>query len=222
MISKGMKGSVMLNKFSSSALQAFLSGCVNLSSHVTIKESGQIKGGYFYTSQFSSGDKIENHEHGSTRVKQIVSSQKLHHFCWLHCTSSQGKEKRVYCLLTLAGIQLIMGTFHSSKNSGNFSGTIKWNGPFWFDPTGIFGTSFEGCPLGPVRLSRSAGPKRPFPFDKIVVPSTTLLYPTYKNNNQTRGGLGRVCATGMYCSTGHVEFPKFQTGIFVELTARYN
>jgi len=52
MISKGMKRSVMLNKFSSSALQAFLFGCVNLSSHVTIKESGQIKGGYFYTSQF--------------------------------------------------------------------------------------------------------------------------------------------------------------------------
>ena len=26
--------------------------------------------------------------------------------------------------------------------------------------------------------------------DKIVVPSTALLYPSYKNNNQTRGGLG--------------------------------
>ena len=32
---------------------------------------------------------------------------------------------------------------------------------------------------------------------KIVVLSTVLLYPAYKNNNQTRGGLGRVCATGM-------------------------
>ena len=60
MISKGMKRSVMLNKFCSSALQVFLFGCVNLSSHVTIKESGQIKGGYFYTSQFSSGDKNNN------------------------------------------------------------------------------------------------------------------------------------------------------------------
>ena len=28
--------------------------------------------------------------------------------------------------------------------------------------------------------------------------------------------MGRVCATGMYRSNGHVEFPKFQTGIFVE------
>ena len=50
----------MFNKFCSSALQVFLFGCVNLSSHVTIKEFGQIKGGYFYTSQFSSGDKNNN------------------------------------------------------------------------------------------------------------------------------------------------------------------
>ena len=40
--------------------------------------------------------------------------------------------------------------------------------------------------------------------DKIVVPSTALLNPVYKNNTQTRGGLGRVCATGMYRSIGHV------------------
>ena len=74
MISKGMKRSVMLNKFSSSALQAFVFGCVNLSSHETIKESGLIKGGYFYTTQFSSEDKIKNHEHGNTRVKKILPS----------------------------------------------------------------------------------------------------------------------------------------------------
>ena len=37
--------------------------------------------------------------------------------------------------------------------------------------------------------------------------------------NQTRGGLGRVCATGMYRSIEHVEFPKFETGIFVEWKA---
>ena len=49
-------------------------------------------------------------------------------------------------------------------------------------------------------------------FDKIVVPSAALLYPAYKNNNQTPGGLGRVYATGMNRSIGHVEFPKFQTG----------
>ena len=44
----------------------------------------------------------------------------------------------------------------------------------------------------------------------------SFLYPSYKNNNQTGGGLGRVYATGMYRSIGHVDFPKFQTGICVE------
>ena len=63
---------------------------------------------------------------------------------------------------------------------------------------------------------------RNVPFhDEIVVPSTALLYPAYKNNNQTRNGLGRVCATGMYRSNGHVEFPKFQTGIIAEWKAPY-
>ena len=33
------------------------------------------------------------------------------------------------------------------------------------------------------------------------------------------GGLGRVCATEMYRSIRHVEFPKSQTGIFVEWKA---
>ena len=65
--------------------------------------------------------------------------------------------------------------------------------------------------------------KCPFPFDKIVVPSTALLYPAYSNNNLTRSGLGRVCATGMsrgrYRSIGYMEFPKFQTRIFVEWKA---
>ena len=61
--------------------------------------------------------------------------------------------------------------------------------------------------------------KCPFSFDKIVVLGTALLYPAYKNNNQTCGGLGPVCAIGIYRSIGHVEFPKFQTGIFVEWKA---
>ena len=38
-----------------------------------------------------------------------------------------------------------------------------------------------------------------------------------KNNNQTRRSLVRVCATRMYRSN---EFPKFQTGIFIEWKAR--
>ena len=34
-----------------------------------------------------------------------------------------------------------------------------------------------------------------------------------------RRGLGWVCATGNVHSIGHMEFPKFQTGIFVEWKA---
>ena len=90
---------------------------------------------------------------------------------------------------------------------------------FRFGSTGIFGTSFEGEPLWPFWSFRSVGPKCPFPFDKIVVPCTALWHPVDKNNNQTLGGLVRVFATGMYRSIGHVEFPKFQTGIFVEWKA---
>ena len=51
------------------------------------------------------------------------------------------------------------------------------------------------------------------------VPFHWTLYPACKNNNQVRGGLGRVCATGMYRSIEHVKFPKFQTRIFVEWKA---
>ena len=40
-----------------------------------------------------------------------------------------------------------------------------------------------------------------------------------KKNNQTRGGLGRVCVTGMYRCIGHVDFPKFQIGVFVKWKA---
>ena len=58
--------------------------------------------------------------------------------------------------------------------------------------------------------------KYSFSFDIIVVRRTALLYPAYNYNNQTSGGLVRVCATGMYRSIAHVEFPKFQTRIFVE------
>ena len=79
--------------------------------------------------------------------------------------------------------------FHSTQNSWNFGWYIKWNRPFRFGPTRIFETRFEGSPLWPVRSFLSVGPKCPFPLDKIVFPSTALLYPAYKNNNQTRAGL---------------------------------
>ena len=86
----------------------------------------------------------------------------------------------------------------------------------------MFVISFEGGPFWPVRLSWSVGPKCLILLDKIFVPSTALLYPACKNNNQTRGGLGGVCATGMYRSIGLLKFPQFQTGIFVEWKAPKN
>ena len=83
-----------------------------------------------------------------------------------------------------------------------------------FGSTGIFGTTFEGGPFWPDHsfqsVGRSAGPKRPFPFDKTVVPSTTLLHPSYNNNNQTSIGLGRDCATGMYLPLGAWIFRNFK------------
>ena len=126
-----------------------------------------------------------------------------------------------------------LGAFHSTQNSGNFGwyihlvilvGRTEMALP-WVPE--VFsrvrqGASFRGWfPNPETAHEKPLAPrvKWPFPFDKIVVPSTALLYPAYKNNNQTLGGSGRVCATGMYRSIGHVTFPKFQTGIFVEWNA---
>ena len=36
------------------------------------------------------------------------------------------------------------GPFHSAQNSGKFWLEIKWNRPFWFGLTGVFGTTLEG------------------------------------------------------------------------------
>ena len=63
-----------------------------------------------------------------------------------------------------------MGAFHATQKSGNFSWYIKWNQPFWFGPTRILGSSFEGGPLWLVWSFQFVGPKCPFPFDKIVSP----------------------------------------------------
>ena len=77
-----------------------------------------------------------------------------------------------------------------------------------------------GTPLKVVNFERSGHFGRsdrivPFHFDKIVFPTTALLYPPYKDNNQTRGGLGRVCTNGMYRSIGHLGTYR----IFVEWKA---
>ena len=41
-------------------------------------------------------------------------------------------------------------------------------------------------------------------------PQAALWFPAHSYNNQTRGGLGRVCATGMYRSIWYVEFWNFK------------
>ena len=66
-----------------------------------------------------------------------------------------------------------------------------------------------------ISVGWSLGPKCPFPFDKIVVPTTALLYPAYKNKNQTRSGLGQVCATGMYHPLGTWNFRNFKPEFFL-------
>ena len=113
------------------------------------------------------------------------------------------------------------------RDESEIYGRFPFNPKFWIgvsngtDHYSLVQPKYSGPALKVVHFDRS-GHFGPFPFDKIVVPSTALLYPAYKNNNQTRGGLVRVCATGMYHSIGHVELPKLQTGIFVEPKAPCN
>ena len=63
------------------------------------------------------------------------------------------------------------------------------------DQFGLVRPEYSRPAVKVVHFDRS-GNFGPFPFDKIVVPSATLLYPAYKNNNETRSGLDWVCATG--------------------------
>lgn len=121
---------------------------------------------------------------------------------------------------------------------------IKWNEPFrvrsdqnFWDPLWKWSMltdqviSYPGCQKGfdvsacgrhPAKVSRrtrertsgtqvshfgSVGPKCPFSCFQEV-------------NDQTRGGLRWVCATGLYLSIGHVEFSKFLTEIFVSCDSK--
>ena len=70
----------------------------------------------------------------------------------------------------------------------------------------------------------SVGPtEKSLPFDKIVVPSTALLYPACsRNSKQTPWGLKRICETGMNRSIWLVEFSNFQTKMFVEWKAPWH
>ena len=99
-----------------------------------------------------------------------------------------------------------MSAFHSAQNSENFS----WNRAFWSYATGIFETTVV------VHFDRSGHFGR---SDRNVpLHLTTLLSPVplFSALHTKRGGWDRVCATGMYRSIGHMEFPKFPTGLFVD------
>ena len=128
--------------------------------------------------------------------------------------NKQVNGKHIYSVYTIR----VYVRFPFSPKFRKFRLEIKWNGSFWSGPTGIFGTTFDRS-----AHFRQIGLKGPFPFDKIIVPSATFLHPSYKNNNQTRGGLGPVCATGMYRSMdsiGHgISNLSRQAGIFVEWKA---
>lgn len=104
--------------------------------------------------------------------------------------------------------------FPFSPKYRNIRSEIKWNEPVRFGPE----TTFEGGLHWPVLSFLSVGlPKCACPFDKIVVPTAAHLYaPVCKYNNKKRNGLGRVRATRMYRSTGHMKFPRFQTAILPE------
>ena len=215
MISKGMKRSVMLNKFCSSALQVFLFECVNLSSHVTIKESGQIKGGYFYTSQFSSGDK-NNHKITS---KADFAFPKISPLLLAALYIITGKREDNLLLADVGRDLAHLGAFHSTKNSGNFSCYIKWNAPFRFGLTRILGTSLKVVHFDQSGYLDQSDWNDPFHLPKLLSP--VPLYCILLTRTITKCAVPWVRSVQLKC-TGHMKFPKFQTRIFVELPAHYN
>ena len=72
---------------------------------------------------------------------------------------------------------------------------------------------------GPVILVIQTGMSLFIWQKSIVVPSTAHLYIVqawllHTQHSNVWWLMDRDCATGIYPSTGHVEFPKFQTGLF--------
>ena len=123
---------------------------------------------------------------------------KLHSFVMMHCTVCTDQERFPFNL-KFRKIWLV----HQ----------MEWTISVWSDQN-MHDQLWRWSTLtGPVILvSRT---KMSLSIWQIVVPNTALLYPAYKSNKQMHGGLGWVCATGMYRSIGRVEFPKCQTGILV-------
>ena len=128
------------------------------------------------------------------------------------------KELRERKLLRTRIVSLNQGSFPFSPEFRKFQLEIKlWNGPFRFGPTAIFGTTFEGGlhwdrPGHFCRSYRNV----PFHFTKLLSTVPLLWVLLTITITKRAGGLGRVCATGIYCSIGLVKYPNFHKRIFVE------
>ena len=70
---------------------------------------------------------------------------------------------------------IFLGRFPFSPNIRKFWTEIKWNEPFRFAPTGIFGTTFEGGSVWPVHSFKSVRPRSPFHLAKLWSP-VSLFY----------------------------------------------
>ena len=91
-----------------------------------------------------------------------------------------GDEGRIQPKIPEISVGTSRGTDHFGLVRPEYSGpALK---VVHFDLSGHFGRSDLNVPFHLTKL--------------IVVLSPALLYPACKNNGQTRGGLGRVCATG--------------------------
>ena len=85
-------------------------------------------------------------------------------------------------------------SIHPKVTEISLRNQINWTDHFRSVRPEYFGPPLKGSTLTGLVISVGRT-KFPFSLDKIVVPSTALLYPAYKNNNQTLGSLDRVCAS---------------------------
>ena len=76
------------------------------------------------------------------------------------------------------------------------------------DHFGLIRPEYSGPALKVFHFDRSgylggSARNNPFHLSKLLSPVPLFWYPAYKNNNQKRGCLVRVCATGMYRFIGY-------------------
>ena len=121
------------------------------------------------------------------------------------------KEPQERNLFRTTIVSLNRGSFPFSPKFRTFQLEIKiWNGPFRFGPAAIFGTTFEDG-LHWDRPGHFCRSYRNVPFHLTKLLSTVPLLWVLLTITITKraGGLGRVCATGMYCSIRLVKCPNF-------------